>query len=86
MWHAWERRGKCTELWWESPKDRDHMEDQDVDGRMSSEWILGRLAGECRLDPVGSGQTPVAFSCKYDHKPAGSGATVLVSCVCLKCE
>jgi hypothetical protein len=28
---------------------------QDVDGRIESEWILGRLAGECRVDPVGSG-------------------------------
>jgi hypothetical protein len=28
----------------ESPKERDHSEDRDVDGRMRSEWILGRLA------------------------------------------
>jgi hypothetical protein len=27
------------------PKERDHLEDQGVDGRMRSEWILGRLAG-----------------------------------------
>jgi hypothetical protein len=31
------------------------LEDQGVDGRMGSEWILERLAAECRLDPVGSG-------------------------------
>jgi hypothetical protein len=23
MWHAWERREKCTRFWWESPKERD---------------------------------------------------------------
>jgi hypothetical protein len=44
MWHAWERREKCTRLWWDSPKERDHLEDQDVGGKMGSEWILGRLA------------------------------------------
>jgi hypothetical protein len=22
MWHAWERREKCTRFWWESPKER----------------------------------------------------------------
>jgi hypothetical protein len=29
----------------ESQKESDHLGDQDVDGRMGSEWILGRLAG-----------------------------------------
>jgi hypothetical protein len=47
---------KCTRFWWESPKEKDHSEDRCVDGRMGSEWILGRLAGEwVRVDPVGSG-------------------------------
>jgi hypothetical protein len=41
---AWERREKCTRFWWESPKERDHWEDQGVGGKMGSEWILGRLA------------------------------------------
>jgi hypothetical protein len=44
MWHAWERREKCTRFWWESSKE-DHWEDRGIDGRVGSEWILGRLAG-----------------------------------------
>jgi hypothetical protein len=36
---------KCTRFWWESLKERDHTEHQGVDGRMGSEWIMGRLAG-----------------------------------------
>jgi hypothetical protein len=28
----------------ESPKERDHWEDQGVGGKMGSEWILGRLS------------------------------------------
>jgi hypothetical protein len=28
-----------------TPKERDYLEDQGVDGRMGSEWVLGRLAG-----------------------------------------
>jgi hypothetical protein len=40
------RRGEeCVRFWWENPKERDHLEDQDIDGRMGLEWILGRLAG-----------------------------------------
>jgi hypothetical protein len=41
---AWEWREKCTRFWWESLKERDHLEDQGVGGKMESEWILGRLA------------------------------------------
>jgi hypothetical protein len=40
MWHAWERRGKCTGFWWENEKEGDHLEDQGVGGNMRSEWIL----------------------------------------------
>jgi hypothetical protein len=45
MWHARERRENFTRYSWESPKERDHSEDQGVGGRMGSEWILGRLDG-----------------------------------------
>jgi hypothetical protein len=44
MWHAEESREKCARFWWESPKERDHLEDQGVGEKMGSEWILGRLA------------------------------------------
>jgi hypothetical protein len=44
MWPAWYRREKCTRFSWESLKERDHSEDEGVDGRMGSEWMLGRLA------------------------------------------
>jgi hypothetical protein len=44
MWHAWERREKCTRFWWESTNEKDHLEDQGVGGKMEPEWILGRLA------------------------------------------
>jgi hypothetical protein len=39
------RREKCTKLWWECPKERDHSEDRGVDGRKGSEFILESLAG-----------------------------------------
>jgi hypothetical protein len=35
---------KVYNFWWESPKEKDHLEDQGVGGKMGSEWILGRLA------------------------------------------
>jgi hypothetical protein len=35
----------CFRFLWESQKERNHLEDQGVDGSMGSEWILGRMAG-----------------------------------------
>jgi hypothetical protein len=75
MWHAWERGEKFTRFRWESPKERDHWEDQGVGGRMGSEWILRRLAG---LDSTGSGQGPVAGCCECDDESLDSCATELV--------
>jgi hypothetical protein len=28
MWLTWERREKCTKFWWQSPKERDQVEDR----------------------------------------------------------
>jgi hypothetical protein len=41
----WKRKEKCKRFWCENPKERDHLEDRGIDGRMGSEFILGRLAG-----------------------------------------
>jgi hypothetical protein len=55
MRHARERGETCAVFWWENPKEKDHMEDQCVDGRMNSKWTLGRLVGGCGVDSPGSG-------------------------------
>jgi hypothetical protein len=34
MWNAWERRENCRMFWWESPKERNYLEDQGIGGRM----------------------------------------------------
>jgi hypothetical protein len=40
-----EKGETCTGFWWESWKEKDHLKDQGVDGRMVSKWTLGRLVG-----------------------------------------
>jgi hypothetical protein len=66
-------------FWWESPKERDQLEDQGVGGKMGSEWIFGRLAWGCGLDSTGSGQGPVAGCCECGDEPLGSCVTELVN-------
>jgi hypothetical protein len=78
MWHAWERREKCERFWWESPKKRDHWENQGVGGKMGSEWNFGRLEWGCGLDSTVSGQGPVAGCCECGDEPSGSCATVIL--------
>jgi hypothetical protein len=36
---------KLPSFRWESQKERDHLEDQGIDRRMESEWILETMAG-----------------------------------------
>jgi hypothetical protein len=38
MYDEWGRRGTRIDYWWESQKERDHEEDQDVGG-----WIILRI-------------------------------------------
>jgi hypothetical protein len=40
---------------------------------------LGDIDWGCRVDPIGSGQGPVAGYCMYCDEPSVSGATELVS-------
>jgi hypothetical protein len=79
MWHAWERREKCTRFWWESLKERDHWEDQGIGEKMGPEWLLERLAGVCGLDSTDSEQGPVAGCYKCCDEPSGSCSTEFVS-------
>jgi hypothetical protein len=46
---------KLSKVLVESPKERDHSEDQCVGARVRSESVLGRLAWGCGLDSTGSG-------------------------------
>jgi hypothetical protein len=68
---------KCTRFGWESPKERDHLEDQGVGGKMGSEWILGRLVWGMWIGldwlRIRTG------SCEFGDEPSGSCATESVS-------
>jgi hypothetical protein len=72
-------RETCTGFWWESPKERDQLKDQSVDGRMGTKWTVWRLVGGGGgVESPGSGEGPLAGCCECGDEPSGSGATELV--------
>jgi len=40
MWHALEIGEVHTEFWWDNLRERDHLEDLDLDGRVIFKWIF----------------------------------------------
>jgi len=42
MWHALEIGEVHTGFWWDNLRERDHLEDLDVDGRLIFKWIFGK--------------------------------------------
>jgi hypothetical protein len=52
-------------------KEKEHLKDQGVDGRIGSKWTSGRLVG-------GWSGGLLAGCCECGDEPSGSGATELV--------
>jgi len=40
MWRVWGRGEAYTEFWWGNQRERDHLEDPDVDERIILRWIF----------------------------------------------
>jgi hypothetical protein len=60
------------DYWWESQKERDHWEDQDVGGWIILGWILGRWDGVMWAGLVWLRIEQVESSCEFGIEPSGS--------------
>jgi len=45
MWHVWGRVGVCRVFWWGNLRERNHLGDSDVDGRIILRWIFRKWEG-----------------------------------------
>ena len=45
MWHVWGTVEVHTGLWWEDLRERDHLENVGVDGRIILKWIFKQWDG-----------------------------------------
>jgi hypothetical protein len=46
MWNVWETGEVHTRFSWGGLRERDHFEDQDVDGKITLKWILKKWDGQ----------------------------------------
>ena len=45
MWHVWSKVEVCTRFRWGHLREKDHLGDQDVDGRIILRWIFRKWEG-----------------------------------------
>jgi len=43
MWRVWGRGEAYTGFWWGNPRERDHLEDLGIDGKIILRWIFRKL-------------------------------------------
>jgi len=63
-----------TGFWWGNLRERDHLGDTSVNGRVLLRWIFSKCigGGGYGLDRAGSEQGQVAGTCECGNKPSDS--------------
>jgi hypothetical protein len=72
MYCVWVRRETYTEFWWGNLRERDHLRDPGVVGRIILSWIFRKWDFGYGLNTVGSGYRQVADTCDCGNEPSGS--------------
>ena len=71
-YHVRVRREVYTGFWWGNLRERDHLGDPGIDGRIILGWTFRKWMWGYGLDQAGSGQRQMAGTCERDNEPSDS--------------
>jgi hypothetical protein len=68
MWHVWVRGETHKGIWWENLRDRDNLEDPDVNGRIILRWTFRKWDGRHSLTPSSKYRDILWHFLEYGHE------------------
>ena len=72
MWLVWGREEVYTGFWWGNRRERNHLGDSGIDGRVILRWIFRKWDVRAWTGSIRRRQGQVSGNCECGNEPLGS--------------